>query len=285
MKIVQTYYSYADNKNPIYDTAGFLTADMNWKSMAVSCLLLKKHYGSVTLYCNGSVKEIVSELKIPYDEIVVIPDFMQEYKGCNLWALPKIYTYSQQKTPFLHVDCDWFMFDRLSTQIEKSDVIGQNIEYDDQYYNKRTFEKMLSYGCEFPLWIKDIAESSSILRVINAGVLGGQDISFIQEYVELIKKFIHANVDTLRKINDGFVNSIYEQLFLYILSQKHRKEIGLCTVGDKLSTKFDWLPMDFSCSPKTGYMHMLAGIKRQFKSYVFVSQYLHYINPTVSRVC
>ena len=40
--------------------------------------------------------------------------------------------------------------------------------------------------------------------------------------------------------------------------------------------------MDFSCSPKTGYMHMLAGIKRQFKSYVFVSQYLHYINPTVS---
>ncbi len=78
----------------------FLTADMNWKSMAVSCLLLKKHYGSVTLYCNGSVKEIVSELKIPYDEIVVIPDFMQEYKGCNLWALPKIYTYSQQKTPF-----------------------------------------------------------------------------------------------------------------------------------------------------------------------------------------
>lgn len=29
-------------------------------------------------------------------------------------------------------------------------------------------------------------------------------------------------------------------------------------------------------------MHMLAGIKRQFKSYVFVSQYLHYINPTVS---
>lgn len=116
------------------------------------------------------------------------------------------------------------MFDRLSTQIEKSDVIGQNIEYDDQYYNKRTFEKMLSYGCEFPLWIKDIAESSSILRVINAGVLGGQDISFIQEYVELIKKFIHANVDTLRKINDGFVNSIYEQLFLYILSQNIGKK-------------------------------------------------------------
>lgn len=27
---------------------------------------------------------------------------------------------------------------------------------------------------------------------------------------------------------------------------------------------------------------MLAGIKRQFKSYVFVSQYLHYINPKVS---
>lgn len=73
-----------------------------------------------------------------------------------------------------------------------SDVIGQNIEYDDQKYNKSAFEKMLKYGCEFPLWIKDIAESSPIFRVINAGVLGGQDITFIQEYVELVKKFIHA---------------------------------------------------------------------------------------------
>lgn len=100
MKIVQTYYSYADNKNPIYDTAGFLTADMNWKSMAVSCLLLKKHYGSVTLYCNGSVKEIVSELKIPYDEIVVIPDFMQEYKGCNLWLCLRYIHILNKKLPF-----------------------------------------------------------------------------------------------------------------------------------------------------------------------------------------
>lgn len=282
MKIVQTYYSYTDNENPIYDTAGFLTADMNWKSMALSCILLKKHYGRVTLYCNSSVKQIVGELNIPYDEIFVIPDFMQEYKGCNLWALPKIFTYSQQKTPFLHVDCDWFMFDKLSSQIEMSDVIGQNIEYDDQYYNKRTFEKMLKYGCVFPLWIKNAIESTPVLRVINAGILGGQDITFIQEYVELIKKFIHLNIDALRKINDGFVNSIYEQLFLYLLSQKVGKKKGLCTVGDRLSTKFEWLPMDLTCSPKTGYMHMLAGIKRQFKSYVFVSQYLHYINPVVS---
>lgn len=282
MKIVQTYYSYTDNKYPIYDTAGFLTADMNWKSMALSCLLLKKHYGKVTLYCNNSVKKIVGELKIPYDEIVLIPDFMQEYKACNLWALPKIYTYSQQKVPFLHVDCDWFMFDKLSSQIEMSDIIGQNIEYDDQYNNKRTFEKMLKYGCEFPLWMKEKIENTPVLRVINAGVLGGQDITFIQEYVELIKKFLHSNIDALRKINDGFVNSIYEQLFLYLLSQKEGKKEGLCTVGDKLSTKFEWLPMDLTCSPKTGYMHMLAGIKRRFKSYVFVSQYLHYINPVVS---
>lgn len=42
MNVVQTYYSYANDENPIKDTAGFLSADMNWKSMALSCLLLKK---------------------------------------------------------------------------------------------------------------------------------------------------------------------------------------------------------------------------------------------------
>lgn len=154
MNVVQTYYSYANDENPIKDTAGFLSADMNWKSMALSCLLLKKHYGKVTLYCNRKVRHlIIDQFKIPYDVVVEIPEFMKIYEGCNLWALPKIYTYSLQTEPFIHVDCDWFMFEKLSASIVKSDVIGQNIEYDDQFYNRRTLEKLILNECYIYPWV------------------------------------------------------------------------------------------------------------------------------------
>lgn len=283
MNVVQTYYSYANGENPIKDTAGFLSADMNWKSMALSCLLLKKHYGKVTLYCNRKVRHlIIDQFKIPYDVVVEIPEFMKIYEGCNLWALPKIYTYSLQTEPFIHVDCDWFMFEKLSASIVKSDVIGQNIEYDDQFYNRRTLEKLILNECYIYPWVMDEYDKESVLRVINAGILGGNDIDFIQNYVKTIRDFISRNQSVLQKLNDGFVNSIYEQLFFYLLAQKGNKTIGLCTEGDKLSTKFDWLPMDISHAPKTGYMHLLANLKRRMSSYVFVSKYLDYVNPEIS---
>jgi len=290
MKAVQTFYSYADEASVIHDSAGFLSPDMNWKSMALSCLLLKKHFGKVTLYCNQRVSELVSEIfQIPYDHIVQIPDFMERYTGCDLWALPKIYTYSKQTAPFIHVDCDWFMFEKLSERILKSDLIGQNIEYDDQMYNRRTLEKFISNGCEFPSWVMKDYDSQPILRVVNAGILGGNDICFIQSYVEIIREFIEKNLSVIRNTNDGFINSLYEQLFFYLLAKNSSKSIGFCTEGDKLSTKFDWLPINLSYAPKTGYMHLLADIKRRLNTYVFVSRYLDFLSPDLSyritRVC
>lgn len=290
MRIVQTFYSYAKESEVLVDAAGFLSADMNWKSMALSCLLLKKHFGSVTLYCNKRVSKVVSEiLRIPYDDIVIIPDFMEMYEGCNLWALPKIYTYSKQTGPFLHVDCDWFMFEKLSQKLLNADVIGQNVEYDDQMYNRRTLEKFISNGCLFPDWVLKDYHTNPILRVINAGILGGNDIEFIQTYLKEIKDFIDNNLTVLRKMNDGFINSIYEQLFFYLMVKENAKSIGLCTEGDKLSTKFDWLPVNLSYAPKSGYMHLLADVKRRFNTYVFVSRYLDTLSPELSyritRIC
>ena len=283
MNIVQTFYSYAKESEVLVDPAGFLSPDMNWKSMALSCLLLKKHFGSVTLYCNQRVSKVVSELfKIPYDNIVIIPDFMEMYDGCNLWALPKIYTYSKQIAPFLHVDCDWFMFEKPSEKQLKADVFGQNIEYDDQMYNRRTLEKFLSNGCLFPDWVLKDYNAHPILRVINAGIIGGNDIGFIQSYIKEINDFIDNNLTIIRKMNDGFINTIYEQLFFYLMVKENGKSVGFCTEGDKLSTKFDWLPLDLSYTPKSGYMHLLADVKRRFNTYVFVSRYLDSLSPELS---
>lgn len=290
MNIIQTYYSYSTTENPIHDKAGFLSPDMNWKSMALSCLLLKKHFGKVSLYCNGKVLPLLrDEFRLPYDEFIEIPEFMDEYKGCELWALPKIYTYSQQQEPFIHVDTDWFMFDKLPESVINADIIGQNIEYDGQMCNRRMLERLISENCEFDSCVLEEYNREPVLRLINAGILGGNDMELIHRYIKMIRTFIKQNKDKLRFISDGYVNMIYEQLFLYLLAKRENKQIGVCTEGDKLSTTFEWLPLDFYIGPKSQYMHLLAGIKRKLKPYAFVTKYLDYLDSDlherITRIC
>ena len=279
MNIIQTFYSYGKNQNPLFDKAGFLCPEFNWLSMALSCVLLKKHYGKVSLYCNQSVKKLIEEtLHIPYTEIIEVPDFMDRYEGYELWALPKLYTYSLQTTPFLHVDCDWFMFDRLSEEFLSSDLYAQNIEYDDQFYNRKCIDRFVKKGGILPEFLMEDV-NKPIIRVANAGIIGGNDIVFFNDYLKEVSSFITKNDKVLQENKDGFINSIYEQMFFFSLAKRKGKNVHYCTEGDKLSTKFEWLQMDYTCKRKHGYMHLLAHLKRDIKALVFVSRYLEYLNP------
>lgn len=274
MKIVQTFYNY--NKDlPIANTAGFLCPEFHWMSMALSCSLLKKHFGFVTLYCNQSAKEIiVDQLKLPYDEVVIIPDFMEDFT--NLWALPKIHTYSCQNEPFIHVDNDWFMFDKLDDNLLSAPLIGQNIEYDDQNHHRLIINGLIDIGVKFPLEIQNVLDIGEILNVTNAGVIGGMDISFFKVYVKEIYDFINVNYGKLINIDchTGILNSIYEQLFYYEFAKIHNIDISYCTPGEKLSTTFDWMQIDFTNTRKHGYMHLIGNLKKDINAFRFVSMFL-----------
>ena len=54
----------------------------------------------------------------------------------------------------------------------------------------------------------------------NAGVLGGNDVKFIQYYTEQAYRFIYNNDRILKLNHDGFINSVYEQLFFLLPSSK-----------------------------------------------------------------
>lgn len=68
-------------------------------------------------------------------------------------------------------------------------------------------------------------------------------------------------------------------MFFYTMARQENKSVNYCTRGDKLSTKFDWFDIDFTCKPKYGYMHLLASLKRTINAQIFVSQYLRNIAP------
>ena len=280
MRFLQTYYSFSTDEDPMFDKAGFLSPEFHWITMAISCLLLKQHYGHVTLYCNSTAKKVVEELCIPYDQIVTIPNIMEGYSGYELWALPKLYTYSEQHEPFLHVDCDFLLYDSLPDSFWKADLFAQNIEYDDQLYNRKCIDRFIQVGGKIPNFA-DIELKNKIISVANAGVLGGNDVKFIQYYTEQAYRFIYNNDRILKLNHDGFINSVYEQLFFYCLAQKYNKTISYCTEGEKLSTLFDWMNLDMSCLKKHGYCHMLGNIKKRNDAQIFASRLLEKIDPAL----
>ena len=179
MNIIQTLYIEENvdlYKNPI----GWVKPEFHCMSWALSCLQLKTLYKSVTLYANKHAANfLINDLGLPYDNVVYFPE------SCSLphkalWALPKLWTYSMQKEPFLHVDGDVFLFNRIDENILNNDVVGQNIEIATDYYTE--IQKEIE---EHFLFIPDLVrrefETRIPIRAINAGVLGGNDIQLFKD--------------------------------------------------------------------------------------------------------
>lgn len=109
MNFIQTLH-FNKSKNPYKDCFGWAAPEYHLMSWALSCLQLKKIYNQVDLYCNDEAANLlVDELNLPYNNIQRSHNTLHIIDE-RLWALPKIYTYSLQNEPFLHVDGDVFLF-------------------------------------------------------------------------------------------------------------------------------------------------------------------------------
>ena len=101
---------------------------------ALSCLNAKKIYGNIELYTDTVGKKIlIDKLNLPYDRVHLVfdnNDFMDSLPN-ELWAISKIYTYSLQNEPFIHVDGDFILWENLDFQ---KDITCQNLELNFDLY-------------------------------------------------------------------------------------------------------------------------------------------------------
>lgn len=70
---------------------------------------------------------LTDTLQLPYSKVYLTHDQLKLIHT-DLWALPKIYTYSLQKEPFLHIDGDVFLFHPFDSNLMESELIAQNVE-------------------------------------------------------------------------------------------------------------------------------------------------------------
>lgn len=260
LKIIQTFWS-----KPIYEKSNFIHNRhkggwLSEKHFATACALsftmLKKIYGNVELYTDKKGKKwLIDELGLEYDKVYIKLDLFN-FLPSALWAIPKIYVFSIQEEPFIHIDLDVFIWEKFSDHFLKAPLFAQN------------FDKNQDYNIEAILYLEK-NKSSDILKKylnysdynsINAGIIGGTDIEFIKDYSTTALNFINDIEKEWNSNEAAKLNFIAEQFFFYQLSLIKKKKINFLfeSVGHENQDlmKFYLVP---SC---INYIHLISNAKK-----------------------
>jgi len=261
MNFIQTLY-INPGKDPFRDSFGWAAPEYHLMSWALSCLQLHKIYGTVTLFANSPATHLlVDMLQLPYTEVCLTHDKLTLIHP-DLWALPKIYTYSLQEQPFLHIDGDVFIFKSLEIGLLKGELIAQNVEVATDNYYILTQKELMRHFIFFPPCVKKDFESENPFQAINAGILGGSNVSFIRNYAALAFEYIHKNANQLKHINVNSFNIFFEQHLFYTLAKEKNIPVNILFEGIVNDNGYKYLG-DFHDVPfNRSYLHLLGHFKR-----------------------
>jgi len=260
MRIIQSLWS-AGHSTLLDFNAGWFSPEYHVMSWALSCHQLNCFYENTTLYADSvSARLLIDSLQLPYSNVVSTLDELNHYDA-GLWALPKIYAYKQQETPFLHVDGDVFIWKAFDPNLLKGEMIAQNKEAATNYYENimMSLESSLTY---FPPEITDSRKEENLIYAYNAGIFGGTNIPFFKEYTSKAFAFVNNNISNLDKINVTNFNIFFEQYLFYCLVKKHNSKVSLLydevfdDFGYKGFGNFIDVPHDRQ------YIHLLGTFKR-----------------------
>ncbi|MGF7081412.1 DUF6734 family protein [Mucilaginibacter sp. UYCu711] len=264
MRIVQSFWSC--KKSLIENSFGWFSPQYHIMSWALSCLKLKEHYPDLHLFTDKNGYDIlINYLDLPYKKVNVCYDGINGYHE-NLWALPKILTYSFQDKPFIHVDGDVFIWKRFCAELELASLIAQNAERGTAYYTRlmTDIKKDLNY---LPGFLEHALNETSITSY-NAGIFGGTDLAFIKNFSDQAINLVNNNYGIkTKKMPSANFNILFEQILFAALCKKDKKKVTTL-----FSETFDDMGYatrkiaDFtSASFGLDYIHVIGDKKRQEK--------------------
>ncbi|MFA6247470.1 MAG: DUF6734 family protein [Mucilaginibacter sp.] len=225
MKFLQTFWTGPEDiskKKLLGLKAGWLSPEYHWMSWALSCLQAKSIFGSVNLVTDKAGKELLVDLlQLPYTTVsTALQGRLNNYHP-SLWALAKIYTYSIQTEPFLHLDGDVYLWQKPPQNVLNSPLLAQNLDKNLPFYADilNQINDHLSFIPES--FLRKNYEQKDVYAS-NAGLLGGHDLSFFKEYSRRAFEFIDKNKADLEKMTTSSLNLIFEQyLFCQLAAESN----------------------------------------------------------------
>jgi hypothetical protein len=232
MKIIQSFWTkpFLQSGDSLKDSrlnGGWPARKYNYFSWALSCLQIARYYKEIELITDDLGKFLlIDKMELPYSGVSVELNKLEKYNA-GLWALGKILAYKLQQVPFLHVDSDIFIWNEFDDRITKGSLIAQNKEAAIDRYSE-TFNEVCRKFDYVPGYLKEL-EGSKYISCSNAGIMGGTDIPFFQNYTQEVFYFLNENSasieQNIRSMNSAYINVVYEQIAFNQLARKSGKEI------------------------------------------------------------
>lgn len=243
---------------------------------AYSGLSISKFYPETVLYTDDyGIKIFGDILGIPYANIYTDLNKLDFHP--SLWALGKVYTYSLQTRPFIHIDNDIFIWSKLPQNIEEASLCCQNREILTKDYLKAM--KIMEEDFKT---VPPIFQNNSNIQSINAGILGGHNIEFINNYSNIIIETYksYRKEFEYRKLESGYYNIILEQLSFAKLAKEKNEKITFLMEGLDFNEIVNQV-IDIATVPvTTTYIHLLGNLKKYLSLSQFICHCLKYEYPS-----
>lgn len=225
MKIIQSFWSVPflqKEKKFVHERkfGGFIEKKYFYYAWCLSALSIHKFYDHLELITDEYGISVFKKLELPYKKISNELDMFKNYDP-ELWAIGKIRAYEIQEEAFIHIDGDVFLWKKLPDSIEKAELLVQSTE--GQF---NVFQPLIAQvKQEFPYVPASFHHPDE--GMYNAGVIGGQNLSFFKKYCEEVMLFVEKNYSSLHTVNKSLFNAVFEQYYLFKASREEDIKVAL----------------------------------------------------------
>lgn len=214
--IKKAIYSYwEDNRKKV--NGGYTSKKNLAISLTLSVELALKQFEEVELITNTYGKNLlIDKYKVPFTSVKVVLDQFDNILNPDFWAYVKIFTYSIQEEPFVHIDNDVILWDKIPDNILNSPLFFQNKE---KFTEHKGYLRLVKEAKGFAKINFDII-MSEIDYAYNCGVIGVNDLSVIREWKSIVDEYLFSakNQMTWNETPDKHShNHLFEQFFISAL--------------------------------------------------------------------
>jgi hypothetical protein len=255
----------------------------------------KQHYRETYLYTDDAgARLLVEELGLRFTQVSTALNALAGVDP-EWWALGKLYTYQLQRAPFVHLDNDVFLWKPLPDRLTSAAVFAQNPEPftpGHSYYQPAEVEWVLNRIV--PGWLPAewiwFRRSGRPQRGECCGIMGGNDLDFIQHYAGQALKFLAApaNQSGLRALGEKQLHMLLLEQYLLAAcveynDREHRSAQRTSTIDYLFGSPGDsFNPAALAC---IGYTHLAAGAKRNPHLARQIERRVHHDYPTFYTRC
>ena len=230
----------------------------------------RRHYPNTVLVTDGWGSQLlIDRLGLPFTTVSTELDAL---RGADpeWWALGKLWTYRAQTEPYVHIDADVFMWNRLPERVERADVFAQNPETfpttGDSWYRPAIYTHVIRSvdGWAPDEWWWSAAQGFN--RAVCCGIVGGSATAFLSYYADLAIRMIEHPRNRRAWMRLGSPigdNILLEQYLLAACLHFHRHDARSAyrdLAVDYLFESTD-AAFDESAAAAVGYTHLIGAAK------------------------